>query len=109
MKVGSCVIDEDGSNQGAEADNGDCPRTNSFRMLDVNIGMASKRRYGNKAEAGNGKNHPDEIREACSGTRQILDAGDISGAEVTNAKFSRSSHDPRKRSKKVLSRRGIWL
>lgn len=111
-KVGSCDNDEDGSNQDAEADNGDFPRTNSFRMRDGNIGMASqngKRRYGNIAEACNGKNHVDEIREACSGTGQILDAGDIFGTEVTNAKFSRSSHDPKKRGKKVLFGRGILL
>ncbi|KAL8100354.1 protein ALWAYS EARLY 3-like [Apium graveolens] len=103
--LGSCDIDEDGSNQCPEAGNGKFSRTNSFRMRDVNIGMTSqngKRRYGNKAEACIGKNHLDEIREACSGTGQILDASDISRTEVTNAKFSRSSHDPRKRSKKVL-------
>ncbi|KAK1385652.1 Protein ALWAYS EARLY 3 [Heracleum sosnowskyi] len=98
-RVGRCDINEDGSNQGTEADNGDFPRTNNFRMRDGNVGTSSqngKRRYGNKTEAYNGKNQLDEIREACSGTGQMLDA------EVTNAKFSRSSHDSRKRSKKVL-------
>lgn len=114
VKVGGSDMDEDGLEGRMEPDNGDISRDKSYLMKTGSIGALSqkgRRLYGKKLEADSTKdNHLDEIREACSGTEEGQIVGVDRGksySEVTEANIARSSQGLRKRSKKVLFRRGI--
>ncbi|XP_022740959.1 protein ALWAYS EARLY 3-like isoform X2 [Durio zibethinus] len=114
-KIHGSEVDEDAcelSLGSTEADNADYARDKNYsRNIEgtgtVEVEQKGKRYYRRKPEVEESvNNHPEDTKEACSGTEEGQKLCDFKGkfdAEVADAKTSRASiKGPRKRSKKVL-------
>lgn len=109
VKLVESDVDEEELEGSMEADTGELSRYKTYLKQTGRVGSLVRKggRFdGKKFDVDESSdNHLEDIREACSGTEEGQQFGAV---RYSDARISRTSHQgPRKRSKKVLFRRGM--